>query len=71
LLNDLPTRPRALKSDKAAVWVKKDHSTVAVTCTNCLRTFPVDQISQGLNQVECDFCASTVNFEIITALAAN
>ena len=65
LLNELPTRPRTGKPDKAAVWVKNDKGSVAVTCSNCLRTFPVSNVTKGMNEAECDFCSSVVRFEII------
>jgi CheY-like chemotaxis protein len=67
LLTDLPARHRALKPDKAAVWVKNDRGMIAVTCTDCLRTFPVERATNGLNEAECDFCSSTVHFEIVAA----
>jgi CheY-like chemotaxis protein len=65
LLHELPTRRKTGKSNKAAVWVKNDRGTVAVTCSECLRTFPALRVSQGNNEAECDFCASVVRFEII------
>jgi Response regulator receiver domain len=65
LLHELPTRPRIGKSNQAAVWVKNDKGTVAVTCSECLRTFPVSNVSKGANEAECDFCSSMVRFEII------
>jgi|SRR5947209_435811 CheY-like chemotaxis protein len=64
LLQELPTRPRQGKSSKAAVWVKHDDGIVAVTCTDCLRTFPVTEAVVGLNQATCDFCSTTVRFEV-------
>ncbi len=65
LLEELPTRPRLGKPTKAAVWVKKDKGTVAVTCSECLRTFPVANALKGVNEAECDFCSSLIRFEII------
>jgi CheY-like chemotaxis protein len=69
LLQELPTRPRIGKPNKAAVWVKKDKGTFAVTCSECLRTFPVSKVEAGENQAECDFCSSVIRFEIIGATA--
>jgi CheY-like chemotaxis protein len=66
LLNDLPTRHRATKAARASVWVRNDHGMIAVTCPHCLRTFPVEQVSEGLHQAECDFCSSPVSFEIVS-----
>jgi CheY-like chemotaxis protein len=65
LVHELPTRPRIGKPSQAAVWVMNNKGTVAVTCSECLRTFPVIGVSKGLNEAECDFCGCTVRFEII------
>jgi CheY-like chemotaxis protein len=65
LLTDLPSRPRKSRSHRAAVWVKNDMGLIAVTCHECLRTFPVEHASKGLNEAECDFCSNIVHFEII------
>ena len=71
LLQELPTRPRLGKPNKAAVWVKNDKGTIAVTCSECLRTFPVSHVLRGANESECDFCSSVVRFEIIGEVEAN
>jgi hypothetical protein len=47
--------------------VKKDKGTFAVTCSECLRTFPVSKVDAGENQAECDFCSCVIRFEIIGA----
>jgi len=65
LLNELPPRPRVGKPTKTAVWVKNDKGTIAVTCTECLRTFPVSEALTGINEAECDFCQCMIRFEII------
>ena len=65
LLHELPTRPKIGKPNQAAVWVKNDRGTFAVTCSECLRTFPVSNVSKGVNEAECDFCSCIVRFEII------
>ena len=65
LLEELPARPRIGKSNKAAVWVKHNNGIVAVTCNECLRTFPVGNTIKGENTVECEFCDCTIRFEII------
>src|SRR5690349_19576561 len=63
LLQELPIRPRQGKSSRAAVWVKHDNGIVAVTCTDCLRTFPIEKAHVGLNEAVCDFCSTKVRFE--------
>ena len=65
LVHELPTRPKSGKSHKAAVWVKNDKGTIAVTCSECLRTFPVSNLSRGDNVAECDFCSCLIHFELI------
>jgi CheY-like chemotaxis protein len=65
LLQELPSRPRTGRQDKAAVWVKNDKGIVAVTCTACLRTFPVLDVTTGVNTVQCEFCLCPIKFEII------
>lgn len=73
LLAELPTRPKVGRPNQAAVWVTNDKGTVAVTCSECLRTFPVADVHKGRNDAECDFCSSLVRFEIIgehTSIAA-
>jgi len=70
LLQELPTRPRTGKPTKAAVWVKNDKGTIAVTCSECMRSFPVSGALKGVNEAECDFCSSLIRFEIIGEAAA-
>jgi CheY-like chemotaxis protein len=67
LLTDLPNRLRTISPKRAAVWSKNDKDMVAVTCSACLRTFPVAHATKGLNEALCDFCASRVHFEILSA----
>jgi CheY-like chemotaxis protein len=65
LLHELPTRPKTGKPNQAAVWAKNDKGTIAVTCSECLRTFPVSDVAKGVHEAECDFCGCVVRFEII------
>lgn len=65
LLHELPTRPKSGRPSQAAVWVKNDKGTLVVTCSECLRTFPVSNVGKGVNEAECDFCRCIVHFEII------
>ena len=66
LLNEFPSRRDAVKPNGAAVWVRNDLGLIAVTCTQCLRTFPIDEATKGFNKAECDFCQSVVQFEIVS-----
>jgi DNA-binding NtrC family response regulator len=65
LVHELPTRPKAGRSNQAAVWAMNNKGTIAVTCSECLRTFPAGGVSKGVNEAECDFCSCKVRFEII------
>lgn len=65
LIHELPARPRASSPNKPAVWVKNSKGIVAVTCTDCLRTFPVADAKDGLNTVTCEYCPCEIRFEII------
>ena len=47
LVHELPTRPETGKPNQAAVWVMNNRGTVAVTCSECPRTFPVGGVSKG------------------------
>lgn len=64
-LQNLPSRPRPGRSENASVWVKNDQGTLAITCAECLRTFPANNALGGVNEIECDFCATMIRFEII------
>ena len=64
-LCELPTRPRTGKPHNAAVWVMNNKGLVAVTCTECLRTFPVLHALHGMNEVQCDFCCCSIRFEMV------
>ena len=64
LIQELPTHLQAARPEKAAVWVRNDKGLVVVTCSECLRTFPVEGISPGVNGAECDFCSSLISFEV-------
>jgi CheY-like chemotaxis protein len=69
LLEEIPTRPRGARSSKPAVWipVSTEAHYVAVTCPSCLRTFPVTiPLPEGVNTVECDFCATEVSFQSLS-----
>lgn len=67
LIQELPSRPRVGRPDKAAVWVKNDKGIVAVTCTGCLRTFPVLDAINGVNTIPCEFCDCSIRVEVIQA----
>lgn len=73
LLDEIPQRPNVARQAKAAVWipVKDDADYIAITCSSCLRTFPVPApLPDGVHTAECDFCATAVSFRITEASGA-
>ncbi len=67
LLEEIPQRPSVARQPKAAVWVpvKGDSGYILVTCSSCLRTFPVAApLPDGVHTAECDFCETVVSFRI-------
>jgi CheY-like chemotaxis protein len=63
LFQEIPARPRSGKAMKAPVWVHG--RLMAVTCTRCLRTFPIaPPAKSGPNEADCDFCSTRVKFQI-------
>ncbi len=71
LLEELPARARVARQPKPAVWVpvKGDAGYIAVTCTSCLRTFPVPlPLPDGAHTAGCDFCETEVSFRITADL---
>jgi CheY-like chemotaxis protein len=66
LLEELPARSRGVRRTKPAVWIPVSNANyIAVTCSSCLRTFPVPApLPVGAHTVECDACQSAVLFHI-------
>ena len=66
LLVEIPARPKVERRLKPAVWIPVSNANyIAVTCTTCLRTFPVPApLSVGAHTAECDACTSAVLFHI-------
>jgi CheY-like chemotaxis protein len=65
MVGKAPIRP-LMESTHTPVWIPHGESAqVAVTCTSCLRTFPLSApIVSGAHSVACKFCASTVRFRL-------
>jgi CheY-like chemotaxis protein len=73
LLGEIPQRPSVTRQPKAATWipVRGDAGYIAVTCSSCLRTFPVPApLPDGVHTAECDFCATEVSFRITAGSGA-
>jgi len=65
LVSNGPIRAHVGKPN-TPVWIPHGESKyVAVTCTDCLRTFPVHMpLAPGIHDVACEFCTSSVQFRL-------
>ncbi len=51
----------------SAVWAPIKDAPVMLTCTNCLRTFPVDACdgTLQLKKTDCIFCGTSLDVEVV------
>ena len=73
LLERAPLRPSLAKAQYAPVWVPvNERSYYVLTCTNCLRSFPLSDdtlvVDRREHQVECDHCGTRVAFRFDVGL---
>ena len=71
LISESPIRPHAPKCDKAPLWIpRRDAGYVVVVCTECLRSFPVDDASTGseVHMTECPSCGTHVEYLVDSAI---
>jgi CheY-like chemotaxis protein len=65
LIHESPIRPHLVKCARAPLWIpRRDAAYIVATCTECLRSFPIDDISSGaeLRQTECPSCGTNVEY---------
>jgi CheY-like chemotaxis protein/DNA-directed RNA polymerase subunit RPC12/RpoP len=65
LIGHSPLRPYIGKPDRAPVWIPRSaEGYFVVTCTECLRSFPVkgQPSSTTLREIECIHCSSKLQF---------
>jgi CheY-like chemotaxis protein len=65
LLGRSPLRPNTSKPDMASIWIPRSaQGYFVVTCTECLRSFPVEDqpSSTALREAECVYCRSELQF---------
>jgi hypothetical protein len=65
LLARYPLRPNISKPDQAPVWIPRSaEGYFVVTCTECLRSFPVEDQPgpPALREAECFYCRSKLQF---------
>ena len=71
LVSESPIRPHASKPDKAPLWIpRRDAGYVVVVCTECLRSFPVEDASTGneVHTTECPSCGTQVPYLVDSAI---
>jgi CheY-like chemotaxis protein len=71
LVAESPVRPHLAKCTKAPLWIpRRDAAYIVATCPECLRSFPVDDVSTGseLRTTECPSCGISVEFLVDAAV---
>src|SRR5579875_1139615 len=71
LVSDSPIRPHAPKSDRAPLWIpRREAGYIVVSCTECLRSFPVDDASAGneVHKTDCPFCGTHIEYLVDSAV---
>jgi CheY-like chemotaxis protein len=67
---ELLTRPRRLAAQKKGipVWAPTGDASVMVTCTKCLKSFPIDpcdEIRSSQHEIECVFCGALLQYRLL------
>lgn len=71
LLAESPIRAHAPKCDRAPLWIpRRDAGYVVVVCTECLRSFSVEDTSTGtdVHTTECPSCGTQVEYLVDSAV---
>jgi CheY-like chemotaxis protein len=71
LLGESPIRPHLGKPDRAPLWIpRRNADYVVASCTECLRSFPVDDISTGseIREAQCPSCETKVRYLVDSAV---
>jgi CheY-like chemotaxis protein/DNA-directed RNA polymerase subunit RPC12/RpoP len=71
LISESPIRAHAPKPDKAPLWIpRRDTGYIVVVCTECLRSFPVDDSSTGgqVRDTDCPSCGTRVRYMVDPAV---
>lgn len=69
-VSELLEKPRStcMRKERAPVWAPTGDSPVMVTCTNCLKSFPIDPCDEGQyakHEVQCIFCGAVLHYELL------
>lgn len=73
LLDKAPLRPSPAKIQYAPLWIPiNERGYYVVTCTNCLRSFPLPEPGsiddRSEHKVECDHCGTVVRYHFDVSL---
>ena len=71
LIADSPIRAHLAKSTRAPLWIpRRDAGYIVATCTECLRSFPVDDASTDgeLRKTDCPSCGTDVEYLVDAAV---
>jgi CheY-like chemotaxis protein len=72
LYNRRPLRPSLQGLTRAPLWINRRSSEyLLATCTECLRSFPIEShnpIGNALQTVECPSCATTITYAVDSAV---
>lgn len=71
LVAESPIRPHLAKCEKAPLWIpRRDAGYIVAVCTECLRSFPVDDQSTGteIREAECPSCGIGVKYMVDSAV---
>lgn len=71
LISESPIRPHSPKPDHAPLWIpRRDADYIVASCTDCLRSFPVDDDSMGteVREAECPCCGTQVRYMVDSAV---
>ena len=68
LYSQSPIRPPLPKSSQAPLWInRRSNEYLLATCTECLRSFPIDKndsAGEGLQTAECPSCGTTITYAV-------
>jgi CheY-like chemotaxis protein len=68
LYKEFPIRPPLAKPTHAPLWInRRNNEYLLATCTECLRSFPIDKgdgVEGGLQTAECPSCGTTITYAV-------
>lgn len=72
LYRQFPLRPALPKLDQAPLWIsRRTNEYLIATCTECLRSFPIDKetfVAGDVQTTECPSCGTTVSYAVDSAV---